>query len=157
MSSSIKISALFIFCIHLYSFEGFSQKSEVDKINQLLDDWHKAAAGADEDAFFGSMTEDCIYIGTDETEKWKRDELRKWSEEFFQRESAWSFEPYDREVYLKNDVAWFDEKLKTWMGICRASGVLQRTNEGWKLKHYQLSVTIPNDKIKAFIELVEAQ
>lgn len=119
-----------------------------------MNNWHKAAAVADEDVFFGSMTEDCIYIGTDETEKWKRDELKKWSVEFFNRESAWSFEPYDREVNLKNDVAWFDEKLKTWMGICRASGVLVKENGKWMLQHYQLSVTVPNDKIKAFIELI---
>ena len=135
----------------------FAQSGDVDEINKLLNNWHKAAAAADEDVFFGYMSEDCIYIGTDETEKWKRDELRKWSEEFFNRESAWSFEPFEREVYLENDVAWFDEKLKTWMGICRASGVLQRTNGGWKLKHYQLSVTVPNDKIRGFIELIEVK
>jgi hypothetical protein len=53
------------------------------------------------------------------------------------------------------NLAWFDEKLDTWMGICRGSGVVARTKEGWKIKHYVLSVTVPNDKITEFIELVK--
>lgn len=157
MNRAFKLFAFFFIFFHYASVQLFAQSGDVDEINKLLNNWHKAAAAADEDVFFGYMSEDCIYIGTDETEKWKRDELRKWSEEFFNRESAWSFEPFEREVYLENDVAWFDEKLKTWMGICRASGVLQRTNGGWKLKHYQLSVTVPNDKIRGFIELIEVK
>ncbi len=121
----------------------------------MLDNWHKAATLADEDVFFGSMTEDCIYLGTDKTEKWKRDELREWSKDYFDRESAWAFEPFDRQIYIDRKVAWFDEKLDTWMGECRGSGVVVLTEEGWKLKHYNLAVTVPNEKIQDFIQLVE--
>jgi hypothetical protein len=44
------------------------------------------------------------------------------------------------------------------MKICRGSGVLVRINNTWKIKHYVLSMTIPNDntnevvKIKASLE-----
>ena len=126
-------------------------------IHLLLDSWHKAAATADEDVFFGTMTENCIYLGTDKTEKWKRDELKEWSQEYFDRESAWSFTSFEREIYFSEDAntAWFDEKLNTWMGICRGSGIMVRTPEGWKLSHYNLAVTIPNEKINGFIELVK--
>lgn len=103
------------------------------------------------------MTEDCIYIGTDISEKWKRDELREWSAKYFDRESAWAFTPFEREVYVNGDIAWFDEKLHTWMGDCRASGVLENVDQQWKLKHYQLSVTVANDKIQDFIKLIEAE
>jgi hypothetical protein len=41
------------------------------------------------------------------------------------------------------------------MGPCRATGVLTDTSEGWKISHYQLSVTVPNDLIKPFIELTK--
>lgn len=133
----------------------FAQDDDVANIGRLLDNWHRAAAEANDDVFFGSMTEECIYIGTDISEKWKRDELREWSAKYFDRESAWSFTPREREIYLDNDIAWFDEKLDTWMGECRGSGVLKKTKEGWKLKHYHLSVTVPNEKIQDFIELVE--
>lgn len=120
-------------------------------IDQLLDNWHKAAATADADAFFGAMTEDCIYLGTDATEKWKRDELRTWAAKAFERETAWAFTPHEREVYVgSDDLAWFDEKLDTWMGECRGTGVVVSTADGWKLKHYNLAVTISNDKIKEF-------
>ena len=53
---------------------------------------------------------------------------------------------------------WFDELLDTQMKICRGSGVLVFVNNQWKIKHYVLSMTFPNDntdeviKIKAPIE-----
>jgi len=124
-------------------------------INQLLDAWHAAAATADEDIFFGSMTADGIYIGTDATERWLRDELKEWSKEYFEGDSAWDFTPLNREVYLDADgeIAWFEESLDTWMGECRASGVLTQTKEGWKIKHYHLSVTIPNDNVDQFLPI----
>ena len=155
----LKANRLFLFS-YLILYSVFSACNDVDKnseeeLNTLIDNWHHSAAVADEDAFFGFMTDDCIYIGTDISEKWKRDELRKWSEKYFDRESAWSFNPYEREIYFNGNNAWFDEKLETWMGECRGSGVLTKTDQGWKLKHYHLSVTIPNEKIQDFINLNE--
>lgn len=87
-------------------------------VNIAMDRWHKAAATADEDAFFGAMTEDGIYVGTDAAERWGRDEMRVWSKQFFDRESAWDFTPLSRQVYLSDDgqLAWFEENLDTWMG-----------------------------------------
>lgn len=125
------------------------------QINTLLDNWHHAAAVADEDTFFGSMTEDAHYIGTDETENWTRDELKDWSKEFFERESAWDFKKKTRHIYAYQDkkLAWFDETLDTWMGVCRGSGVVELTNDGWKIKQYVLSVAVPNDKIDAYLLL----
>ena len=40
------------------------------------------------------------------------------------------------------------------MGICRSSGVLEKKKGRWSLEHYHLSVTVPNEKIKDFIQLV---
>ena len=40
------------------------------------------------------------------------------------------------------------------MGECRGSGVMIKTKDGWKLSHYHLSVTVPNEKIQGFIDLV---
>lgn len=126
-------------------------------LHDLIDNWHIAAAMADEDTFFGSMTPDAVYIGTDASERWQRDEFRTWAAKAFERESAWDFKPSDRHIALAADgrSAWWDELLDTWMGVCRGSGVLVRTPEGWKIQHYHLSVTVPNDKIRQFIELVK--
>ena len=129
----------------------------VEAINDFVDSWHKAAAEANAEAFFGGMTKDGIYIGTEAGERWLRDDLKEWSKKYFERESAWNFKSRDREIYFSDneDYAWFEEKLETQMGVCHGSGVLEMTVDGWKIKHYHLSVTVPNDKIDAFIKLVD--
>ncbi len=127
------------------------------EIDEMLNNWHKAAATADEAVFFGSMTEDCVYIGTDKSERWLRDELKAWSATFFERDSAWDFKPIERQVFLSDDkkIAWFNETLNTWMGVCRSSGVVQWVDGEWKLKQYHLSMTVPNDAVKEYLELVK--
>ena len=42
------------------------------------------------------------------------------------------------------------------MKICRGSGVLIFENESWKIKHYVLSMTIPNQISKDVIPLKTA-
>ncbi|MEN0006525.1 MAG: nuclear transport factor 2 family protein [Bacteroidota bacterium] len=128
----------------------------VQELNTFVNDWHQAAATANADAFFGAMTPDGIYIGTDATERWLRDELRDWAKAAFEREVAWDFKAVEREVYFSRDgrYAWWEESLDTWMGICRGSGVVEKQEGQWKIKHYHLSVTVPNEKIKEFKKLV---
>ncbi len=130
---------------------------EAAAIHQVLDNWHRAAATADAEAFFGAMAPDGIYLGTDATERWLRDELREWSKTYFDRGKAWDFTPSDRQLYFSEDgrTAWFEEKLATWMGPCRGSGVLTKGPEGWKISHYNLAVLVPNDKIQGVIELLK--
>ncbi|MFY0672018.1 MAG: nuclear transport factor 2 family protein [Bacteroidia bacterium] len=126
------------------------------QIDLALNSWHHAAATAKEDAFYNFMTNDCIYLGTDPSEKWYRDELREWAAFAFERDTAWAFYPFEREIYFAKNgqTAWFDEKLKTEkMGECRGSGVVIKTKEGWKLKHYNLSITILNEKMGEFLEI----
>lgn len=134
-----------------------TKKSEAQAIHQFMDAWHKAAATADEGVFFGSMSEDAIYLGTDESERWLRDELKEWSAEYFKRDKAWAFKPYDRQLYWSDNqrIVWFEEKLETWMGPCRGSGILMRKGDGWVLKHYNLAALVPNDVIQDFIKLIE--
>jgi len=136
--------------------ENCQEKPE-NTINELMDNWHKAAATADEDVFFGSMTEDGIYIGTDASERWLRDELKEWSAEYFKRDKAWDFTPIERQVFFSEDkkTAWFNETLNTWMGVCRSSGVLVLTADGWKIKQYHLSMTVPNEAVKEYLEMVK--
>ncbi len=150
---------LFISTLVLSYNIGCNTSFNPSEIDHLVDAWHVAAASADEETFFGSMSEDCIYLGTDISERWKRDELKSWSAKYFNRESAWDFSPYERVVQIdkKGDIAWWDEKLNTWMGKCRGSGIAKRINGEWKIVHYHLSVAVPNEKIKEFIELVEGK
>ena len=129
---------------------------EESEINLMMDNWHAAAAVGDEDTFFGSMTEDGIYIGTDASERWLRDEMKEWSKKYFERDSAWSFTPISRTIEIGKDkeVAWFDELLDTWMGTCRSSGVVTKTPDGWRIRHYHLSIAVPNEKVDGYLELI---
>ena len=133
-----------------------SDEESMMVIDSLLEKWHFAAAIADEDSFFGFMTQDAIYIGTDPTERWTRDELKVWSKKYFDSPSAWDFKPLSRNVMIGpgGQIAWFDELLDTQMGTCRSTGMMVRQDETWKIVHYQLSVTLPNDKLDGFKTLI---
>jgi hypothetical protein len=131
--------------------------SELAELSGLIDKWHQAAAAANADTFFGIMNDNSIYIGTDATERWTKEEFIKFAKPYFDRGKAWDFKPYDRDVHVTSDGkhAWFSELLTTWMGVCRGSGVLSKTPAGWKIEQYHLSVTVPNDAIQNFIKLID--
>lgn len=119
------------------------------KIDKNLDNWHKAAAEANFNNYFGMMADDAIFIGTDATENWNLQEFKKFSKPYFDAGKAWDFKTIERNIYLNEDrrIGWFDELLDTHMGICRGSGVMIKENGKWKVQHYVLSITIPNDNV----------
>lgn len=121
----------------------------------LLTNWHIAAAEANYDNYFGTMDSISIFIGTDYAENWSKKEFEVFSKPYFDKGKAWSFSAIDRNIYHNEDGSfiWFDELLQTWMGICRGSGVIEKKGGILKLKHYVLSVTVPNDQVSGFLEL----
>jgi hypothetical protein len=143
-----------LFLITLLSNTGFSQSQD---IHRFIDRWHEAAAKTDADVFFGSMSENSIYIGTDAKERWTKKDFFTFAKPYFDRGKAWDFKPYDRDLHLSVDgkYVWFSELLTTWMGICRGSGILVKTGNGWQIEQYHLSVTVPNEVINDFITLVD--
>lgn len=153
-----KIQVLFL----LISGICFAQNTTIEnvQINKVLDNWHKDAANANFNNYFSALTDDSIFIGTDATENWNKTQFQAFAKPYFDRGKAWNFTALQRNIFFSNDnsMAWFDELLSTQMKICRGSGVLIKTENGWKIKHYVLSMTVPNDntddvvKIKAPIE-----
>ena len=128
-------------------------------VSDVLEDWHAAAAAADEARYFAHFTPDAVFLGTDATERWTAEEFRKYAHPYFAKGKAWSFRAVSRHVAFSKDgsVAWFDEALDTPnLGPSRGSGVLVRTQEGWKIAHYDLSVPIPNDLMKEIKERIES-
>lgn len=124
----------------------------------VLDAWHAAAAAADEEKYFSYFTPDAVYLGTDASERWKRDEFRKWAHPYFAKGKAWRFKATARWITFAPDrtVAWFDEALETPnLGPCRGSGVLVATDHGWKIAQYNLSIPIPNDLADDFKKQIE--
>lgn len=124
------------------------------EVNTLLNNWHKAASDADYKAYFKAMDSVAVFIGTDATENWNKTQFANFSKPFFNKGKAWSFKPLERNVYVsaQQNFVWFDELLDTWMGTCRGSGVLEKKNNTWLIKHYVLSVEIPNNDVQAVIK-----
>ena len=124
------------------------------EINTLLNDWHKAASEADFDGYFGKMDSISVFIGTDATENWNKTNFAAFSKPYFDKGKAWDFKTLERNVYTSEsgNFAWFDELLDTWMGTSRGSGVLEKIGDNWKIKHYVLSIEIPNDDVQAVIK-----
>lgn len=156
---------IMLFSLSILLFSSFisadqDNTKEKANINSTLDAWHKAASEANYNAYFSLMTEDAIFIGTDATENWNKKDFQAYAKPHFDKGKAWSFTALDRHIYFDKTgkTAWFDELLNTQMKICRGSGVLVKIGREWKIKHYVLSMTIPNDnsseviKAKASIE-----
>lgn len=143
---------LFIFSL-LFSVLNFAQTEEV---NVVIDAWHKAAEEADGETYFGLMTPDAVFVGSDPSEVWNFNEFKAFSQPYFEAGKAWTFTPVNRNIYLNKNqnFACFDEVLNSdHMGLCRGSGVLILTKEGaWKIQHYVLSLAVPNDLVDELVK-----
>lgn len=118
-----------------------------DAVKKILNNWHQAAAESQLEKYFEALTPNAIFIGTDATERWVKPDFYKYAKPHFLAKRGWKFTPISQNViYSPNGkIAWFDELLNTQMKICRGSGVAIKTKKGWKIAHYVLSMTIPNE------------
>jgi len=132
-----------------------AQTSERESIDQLLNEWHLAAANADFDSYFEKMTDNGVFIGTDATENWQNKAFREFSKPYFDKGKAWNFTAVERNIYMNEagTFAWFDELLDTQMKLCRGSGVLKKENGQWKIAHYVLSIAVPNENVAELIRI----
>lgn len=128
-----------------------------DEVARALDDWHDAAAKADEERYFARFAPEGVFLGTDPGERWTVEAFRAFAKPYFARGKAWSFRARERWVTLSpgGDVAWFDERLDTPnMGPCRGSGALRKIGGTWKIALYDLSIPIPNDLTKELVKRI---
>ena len=150
----------FFFTLFIVAFSGQAQNNDAEKleINNLVDAWHLAAATVNFESYFDLMSEDAIFIGTDATENWNKTDFQAYAKPHFEKGKAWNFTTLQRNIYFSADkkTAWFDELLDTQMKICRGSGVLTKVENEWKIAHYVLSMTIPNELSKDVIQMKEA-
>jgi hypothetical protein len=118
-------------------------------VDRVLDDWHDAAAHADEARYFDHIAPGGIFLGTDATERWEKEAFRAYAHPHFAKGKAWSFKAADRHVTFAPGgvMAWFDERLDTEkLGTARGSGVVVRGAGGWQIAQYDLSIPIPNER-----------
>lgn len=130
-----------------------SDEQEIRIIGRVLDQWHERAALADT-TYFDLFAPKAMYLGSDPKEIWTVAKFKELYMGYFKRGNAWNFKMKSRRVYLGEfgHYAWFDENLDTWMGLCRGTGVMEKIASGkWRIKHYSLTVLVPNDKIKEYV------
>ena len=123
-------------------------QNDKELINKVLDDLHQYASEADGAKYFSLFDSDAVFFGTDATERWSINEFQEYALKRFENGTGWTYYPINRNIYLNNDknTAWFDEELNNdKYGVFRGTGVLIKTNEGWKISQYNLLLPIPND------------
>ena len=143
-------------CLACASAPRRSPADDERSIAAALDDFHDAAARADEEGYFAHFAPSGAFLGTDATERWDVPAFRAFAHPFFARGKAWAFRAARRAIVVRGDTAWFDEDLVTdTLGPARGSGVLVLRDGRWLLEQYVLSVTVPNERFRDLRELLE--
>ena len=73
------------------------------EINEFLDSWHKAAAESDAEAYFGAIAATGVFMGTDPTERWTKDQFWEYAQEAFENKRTWDFKPGKRFVSFNDN------------------------------------------------------
>ena len=110
-------------------------QNDKELINKVLDDLHHYASEADGVKYFSLFDSDAVFFGTDATERWSINEFKDYALKRFENGTGWTYYPINRNIYLNNDK----------YGVFRGTGVLIKTNEGWKISQYNLLLPIPNN------------
>ncbi|KXI27323.1 nuclear transport factor 2 family protein [Paraglaciecola hydrolytica] len=150
----------------LLTFYSLSTQAETDiitlqndelAINLTLDSLHDAASKAQKERYLELFTEDGVFMGTDDWERWPRPvELDNYVAERFKDGQGWTYHSIERYVRISADgnTAWFDEITESvkW-GKFRGTGVVVKQAEGWKIAHYAMSFLVPNEVWEQVSEL----
>src|SRR5262245_50227026 len=67
-------------------------------IGRVLDQFHDAASKADGTRYFSYLAPEAVFLGTDGTERWTKEEFRAYAEPYFSKGKGWTFVPRDRHV-----------------------------------------------------------
>jgi len=133
------------------------QKSQVAAVAAVIDDFHDAAAHGDKSRYLGHLTEDAVFMGTDEWERWPKNPVfRDYVNSRFKDGSGWTYRSVERVIRVSEttNIAWFDEVIYSEQnGRFRGTGVLTREDGRWKIAHYAMSFLILNENWSEVIEL----
>lgn len=139
------------------SFANNNQATEL--INATLNNFHLAAAQANLVNYFAQLTDNAVFLGTDASERWSKAEFKDYVAPMFSKGHGWRYKSIERHISLSknSNTAFFDELLNNEnYGLCRGSGILYKTAQGWKIAQYNLSVPLPNAIAKNLIEQIKS-
>ncbi|CAN5379646.1 hypothetical protein BH10PSE2_BH10PSE2_17780 [soil metagenome] len=131
------------------------------EVGAVIDRLHALASTASGPAYFKLFTPAARFVGTDATERWSLSQFRAYAEPYFSKGKGWTYHPRDRVVTILpiecRCVASFDEVLDhDAYGVLRGSGVVVKTDDGWKIEQYVLSFAVPNDVADDVVALIKA-
>ena len=148
-----------IFLALLFSAAAMAddQDSELEAVNDVLDDFHDAAAKGDKQRYLDHITDDGVFLGTDEWERWpKHPDFVDYVGSRFKDGVGWNYKSVERTVRFSAsaDIAWFDEVVFSENnGRFRGTGVLAHQDGSWKVAHYAMSFLVLNENWDEVIEL----
>ena len=147
----------FIFLAILFTGAASADNADVNAIDNVIDDFHDAAAHGDKARYLGHMTANGVFMGTDEWERWpKNPEFSEYVDGRFKDGVGWNYKSVERKVTVANsaEFAWFDEVVYSEAnGRFRGTGVLVKEAGDWKIAHYAMSFLILNENWEEVIEL----
>lgn len=122
--------------------------NEDSLVAATLDALHQAASEADFELYSSLFAADAVFLGTDATERWTREQFMAFTKPYFDQGRGWTYVMTERHVYVASDgaTAWFDERLyNAGLGETRGSGVLTKQDNEWKISQYNLTIPVPNE------------
>lgn len=146
---------IFLFASFMSGAEDITEKQAVSSI---LDQFHQAATDANADKYLNLLHDDAVFLGTDASERWTKEQFTTFVQPYFAQGKGWSYVSKQRNVSLLpiNNIAFFDELLhNNNYGTCRGTGVLIKTKDGWKISQYNLSLPVPNDITKDVVKAIK--
>ena len=150
-----------ILLILLFPLAAPTEDSNADviAIGNVIDEFHDAAAHGDNERYLGQMTDNVVFLGTDEWERWpKQPEFTDYVGGRFKDGVGWNYRSVERQIQIaaSGDTAWFDEVLFSEQnGRFRGTGVLSKQTGNWKIAHYAMSFLILNENWPEVIELTK--
>lgn len=134
------------------------QKTRI-AIGAVIDDFHDAATRGDKDRYLGHMTEDAVFLGTDEWERWpKHPDFSDYVDGRFKDGVGWNYRSVARSIRVaeSGNIAWFDEVIFSEAnGRFRGTGILTRADGEWKIAHYAMSFLVFNENWSDVVELTQ--
>jgi len=152
MTKFLALTLLIIISLNAYC------QNDKQKIEQVLNAFHQAAAEANQDNYLKLMTDDAVFLGTDASERWTKLQFSAFVKPYFSKGQGWLYSPKKRNITLvsSQNSAYFDELLHSKSyGTCRGTGMVIKTNLGWKIAQYSLSIPMPNDIAKSLVNTIK--
>ncbi len=150
-----------LFLVLLLPLVAVTDEADEQKIaiGVVIDGFHDAAAHGDKDRYLGYMTDDGVFLGTDEWERWPmQPDFVDYVGGRFKDGAGWNYRSVERKIRVADsgDTAWFDEVVYSEQnGRFRGTGVLSKQDGQWKIAHYAMSFLILNENWPEVIELTK--